>query len=248
MYTATEKDEDLRFYLDQVGKTKVLNREEEVEFARLCRAGDGKAKDSLIVSNLRYVIAAALKYRRKCRLPLLALINEGNMGLVVAASKFDPSKGYRFISYAKWWVKYFMLRAITDDYTSGRCRRKDSRFHGAVEGPSPALLSLDQLLSDENDPEKSELLTDRRGGNLPHERLVRMNLREIVEEALDKLKPIERDVVVRHFGLNGEEPSSMGEIGKSYNLTKERIRQIQGSAFEKMRRPLLMRAAIDFVG
>jgi RNA polymerase primary sigma factor len=255
MYAAIDKDEDIRFYLDQVGKTRVLSRDEETECARLCRAGDVKAKNTLIVSNLRYVVAAALRYRKKCRLPLLNLVNEGNMGLVVAASKFDPSKGFRFISYAKWWVKYYMLRAITDDYTSGRYRRNDVRLRGAGDAERrsetasfPQLLSLDQIVSDESDPEKSARLADPRGSNSPLERVVERNLREIIGEALAKLKPIERDVVVRHFGLNGEEPTSMGEIGKSYNLTKERIRQIEGSALEKMKYPLLKRMAFDFVG
>jgi RNA polymerase primary sigma factor len=254
MYTEAEKDDDIRFYLDQVRKTKVLTMEEEAECARLCRDGDARAKDALIVSNLRFVVAAALRYRRKCRLPLLALVNEGNMGLVVAASKFDPSKGFRFISYAKWWVKYYMLRAITDDYTFGRYRRNDARLRGAgkaerlsEEAPAPPILSLDQIVSDDGDPGKSEHLVDRRSGNAPLERALDRNLREIIEEALAKLKPIERDVVVRHFGLNGEEPSSMGEIGKSCHLTKERIRQIEGSALKKMKYPLLKRMAFDFI-
>jgi RNA polymerase primary sigma factor len=249
MYTAAGNDEDIRFYLDQVGKTRVLSREEEAECARLCRAGDARAKDALIVSNLRYAVAVALRYKKKCRLPFLTLVNEGNMGLVVAASKFDPLKGYRFISYAKWWVKYYVLRAITDDYTSGRHRRNDARLRGTAResGPSAPVLSLDQLVSDESDPEKSEHLTDRRSENAPFDRAVERNLREIIEEALAKLKPIERDVIVRHFGLNGEEPTSMGEIGKSHNLTKERIRQIEGAALKKMKYPLIKRMAFDFV-
>jgi RNA polymerase primary sigma factor len=250
MYTEHAKDEDIRFYLEKIRGTKVLKKEEEAECARLCKAGDRKAKDALIISNLRYVVAVALRYRKKCRLPLLALVNEGNMGLVVAAEKFDPSKGYRFITYAKWWVKYYILRAITDDYTSGRFRRKDARLRAELQGPGPSapVLSLDQLLSEENDPEKSEHLVDRSGGNAPLDRAVDANLREIIGEALAKLKPIERDVIVRHFGLNGGRPSSMGEIGKSYNLTKERIRQIEGSALKKMKHPLQRRMAFDFVG
>jgi RNA polymerase primary sigma factor len=248
MYTEIAMDEDVRFYLEKIRGTRVLKKDEEAECARLCKAGDKKAKDALIVSNLRFVVAMALKYRKKCRLPLLALVNEGNMGLVVAASKFDPSKGSRFISYAKWWVKYYMLRAITDDYTSGRYRRNDARLRGAVrrEGPVPQLLSLDRLISEESDPEKSEHLVDRRSGNAPLEQAVDRNLREIIDEALAKLKPIERDVIVRHFGLNGDRPASMGEIGKSYNLTKERIRQIEGSALKKMKYPLQKRMAFDF--
>ena len=250
MYAEHAKDEDIRFYLEKIRGTKVLKKEEEAGCARLCKAGDKEAKDALIVSNLRYVVAVALKYRKKCRLPLLALVNEGNMGLVVAAAKFDPSKGYRFITYAKWWVKYYMLRAITDDYTAGRYRRNDARNRAArqVPGPYAPVLSLDQLLSDENDPEKSEHLVDRRSGSAPPDRAVDANLREIIGEALAKLKPIERDVIVRHFGLNGDQPSSMGEIGKSYNLTKERIRQIEGSALKKMKYPLQKRMALDFVG
>ena len=143
-----------------------------------------------------------------------------------------------------------MLRAITDDYTSGRYRRNDARIRAARQAPGPSapVLSLDQLLSDENDPEKSEHLIDRRSGNAPLDRVVDGNLRDIIDEALARLKPMERDVVVRHFGLDGHQPSSMGEIGKSYNLTKERIRQIEGSAFKKMKYPLQKRTAFDFVG
>ncbi len=108
------------------------------------------------------------------------------------------------------------------------------------------VLSLDQLLSEENDPEKSEHLVDRRIGNAPLDRVVDRNLHEIIDEALTKLKPIEKDVIVRHFGLNGDRPASMGEIGKSYNLTKERIRQIESSALKKMKYPLQKRMAFDF--
>lgn len=120
---------------------------------------------------------------------------------------------------------------ITDDYTSGRFRRNDAKLR--VERPAPHL-SLDQLLSDEGEPEKSEYLVDRRSGNAPLDSAIDGNLLEIINDALMKLKPIERDVIVRHYGLNGGQPSSMGEIGKSCNLTKEKIRQIEGSAHPMM--------------
>ena len=254
-----EEDEGFRVYLEQVRRIKLLTREEEAERARLSAAGDGEARDALILSNLRYVVAVALMYRRRCRLPLLQLINEGNMGLVKAASKYDAARGHRFISYAKWWVKYYILRAITDHYTGGiAARRDDPRFAGAGESGGdeesarkpPRLfcpLSLEHLLSEETDPDKSEYLVDRREGSSPAGAALDRNLRDIINDALARLKPIEREVVVRHFGLNGEKPASMGEIGKSYNLTKERIRQIEGTALGKMKYPMLKRRASDFI-
>jgi len=250
--------DSLNLYLKQVRKYRVLEKEEEIEYAKRAAQGNGKAREMLILSNLRYAVSVALRYKN-FGVPLLTLINEGNMGLIRAAGKFDVSRGARFVTYAKHWIKYYVLRAIYEYstlirfplkyatllYRDDDLTQKDHDLHKLISCSHH--LSLDQLMDQELNPDETRYLTERCVHDSPEEGAVKKNLREIIDDALMKLKPIEREVIIRHFGLKGQRPVTMGEIGKKYNVTKERIRQIECTALSKMRYPMTKRNVLDFI-
>jgi RNA polymerase primary sigma factor len=248
----------VQIYLKQIEGIKVLSREEEAHYARKAAKGDKAAKDKLITSNLRFVVSIAVKYQN-LGLPLMDLINEGNMGLIRAVDKFDVTKGFKFISYARWWIRHYILKAIFEQSTSIKLPLKyATHLSQKNENSDDAELvkklkqiyrpvSLDQKLSDDGNSDTILDLVDDGRYEEPEKAVLDRNLREIIDDVLTKLKPIERDVIRRHFGLNGDNPLTLKEIGEKYNLTKERIRQIEHTALDKMRYPMLKRKVLDFM-
>jgi RNA polymerase primary sigma factor len=247
----------VQIYLKQIENIPVLSREEEEEVAMHAARGDQKAKEKLIVSNLRFVVSIAVKYQN-LGLPLMDLINEGNMGLIRAVEKFDVSRGFKFISYARWWIRHFILKAIFEQSTSIKLPLKYatqlSKKNDIDDDELVARLkqiyrpvSLDQKLSDDSNSDTILDLVDSSNYDMPEKTMLENNLKEIISEVLYKLKPIERDVISRHFGLNGTPPLTLKEIGQKYNLTKERIRQIEHSALNKLRYPMRKKKVLDFV-
>lgn len=247
----------VQIYLKQIENIPVLSREEEEICARKAAAGDQKEKERLIVSNLRFVVSIAVKYQN-LGLPLMDLINEGNMGLIRAVEKFDVNKGFKFISYARWWIRHFILKAIFEQSTSIKLPLKyASQLSKNDEINDTEMVqklrqiyrpvSLDQKLSEDNNSDTILDLVDSSKYDLPDKFVMEQNLKEIISEIMFKLKPIERDVISRHFGLNGKPPLTLKEIGEKYNLTKERIRQIEHTALDKLRYPMKKRRILDFV-
>jgi RNA polymerase primary sigma factor len=247
----------VQIYLKQIENIPVLTREEEGSVALEAAEGNQKAKEKLIVSNLRFVVSIAVKYQN-LGLPLMDLINEGNMGLIRAVEKFDVSKGFKFISYARWWIRHFILKAIFEQSTSiklplkyaTQLSKKDDIDEDELVQKLRQIyrpVSLDQKLSDDNNSDTIVDLVDSSKYDLPEKIVMENNLKEIIEEIMFKLKPIERDVISRHFGLNGKTPLTLKEIGEKYNLTKERIRQIEHSALDKLRYPMKKKKVLDFV-
>jgi len=247
----------VQIYLKQIENIPVLSREEEEICARKAAAGDQKEKERLIVSNLRFVVSIAVKYQN-LGLPLMDLINEGNMGLIRAVEKFDVNKGFKFISYARWWIRHFILKAIFEQSTSIKLPLKyASQLSKNDEVNDTEMVqklrqiyrpvSLDQKLSEDNNSDTILDLVDSNKYDLPDKVVMEQNLKEIISEIMFKLKPIERDVISRHFGLNGKPPLTLKEIGEKYNLTKERIRQIEHTALDKLRYPMKKRRVLDFV-
>jgi RNA polymerase primary sigma factor len=247
----------VQIYLKQIENIPVLSREEEEICARKAAAGDQKEKERLIVSNLRFVVSIAVKYQN-LGLPLMDLINEGNMGLIRAVEKFDVNKGFKFISYARWWIRHFILKAIFEQSTSIKLPLKyASQLSKNDEINDTEMVqklrqiyrpvSLDQKLSEDNNSDTILDLVDSSKYDLPDKVVMEQNLKEIISEIMFKLKPIERDVISRHFGLNGKPPLTLKEIGEKYNLTKERIRQIEHTALDKLRYPMKKRRVLDFV-
>ena len=260
--TKLEKTESLAIYLKEINNIPLLTPEEEKEYAILATKGDKKAKQKLIDSNLRFVVKIAKKYRNN-GLSFSDLISEGNIGLMLAADKFDPSKGFRFISYAVWWIKQTILKAISEK--SKLIRLPVNRINelsrieaehekkGATVGEiatamnidAPTLtamlnvsqkpLSFDEPIKRGEETVVGELLKDETHPS-PETDVLNQSLKDEIQTMLSTLSNREAEILKYRFGLAGEEPHSLLEVGMEFNLTKERIRQIEKKSIEKLKR------------
>jgi len=260
----------LSVYLREINKIPLLTREEEVNLAKNARDGSQDAKDKIIQANLRFVVNVAKKYQNQ-GLTLSDLISEGNLGLITAVDKFDVDKGYHFISYAVWWIKQSILKAICEksrmirlplnranellqiekvkrEIGSNKDGEADieeiadfldmdkSRINDLINA-SKEFVSLETPLSSDKDANTiSDLMEDTKGAD-PEEVLIDQTLQDSIENVLSTLTAKESNVIRYRFGLNGERPHSLKEIGDKYNLTKERIRQIEKKAISRLRHP-----------
>jgi RNA polymerase primary sigma factor len=261
----------LSVYLREINKIPLLTRAEEIDLARRAAKGLQEAKDKLIKANLRFVVNVAKKYQNQ-GLTLSDLISEGNLGLITAVDKFDVEKGYHFISYAVWWIKQSILKAICEksrmirlplnranellqiekvkrEIGSNKDGEADideiadfldmdkSRINDLINA-SKEFVSLETPLSSDKDANTiSDLMEDTKGAD-PEEILINNTLQDSIEEVLSTLTEKESNVIKYRFGLNGERPHSLKEIGDKYNLTKERIRQIEKKAISRLRHPI----------
>jgi RNA polymerase primary sigma factor len=261
----------LSVYLREINKIPLLTRAEEINLARSAAKGFQDAKDKLIKANLRFVVNVAKKYQNQ-GLTLSDLISEGNLGLITAVDKFDVEKGYHFISYAVWWIKQSILKAICEksrmirlplnranellqiekvkrEIGSNKDGEADideiadfldmdkSRINDLINA-SKEFVSLETPLSSDKDANTiSDLMEDTKGAD-PEEVLINNTLQDSIEEVLSTLTEKESNVIKFRFGLNGERPHSLKEIGDKYNLTKERIRQIEKKAISRLRHPI----------
>lgn len=260
----------LSVYLREINKIPLLTRKEEVDLARKAALGTKCAKEKLIKANLRFVVNVAKKYQNQ-GLTLSDLISEGNLGLITAVDKFDVEKGYHFISYAVWWIKQSILKAICEksrmirlplnranellqiekvkrEIGSNKDGEADieeiadfldmdkSRINDLINA-SKEFVSLETPLSSDKDANTiSDLMEDTKGAD-PEKVLVNSTLQDSIESVLATLTEKESNVIKYRFGLNGERPHSLKEIGDKYNLTKERIRQIEKKAISRLRHP-----------
>ena len=220
-------------YLSDIGRERLLTAEEEAELARRTQAGDASARRRLVSANLRFVVSVARNYRGR-GVPLVDLVNEGNLGLVRAADRFDPGRGVRFISYAHFWVRRAMMQSIMSESE----RRSPS-------DPAPRRLSLDDPVTG-GACTLAELLPDERtpppGARLAHDRLC-----EAVEASLTDLPPRERDVVRRYFGLGGEGTLNLGEIASDLGVSRERVRQLKERGLSRLRASALRHGLHRFI-
>jgi RNA polymerase primary sigma factor len=260
----------LSVYLREINKIPLLTRKEEVALARMAKVGEPEAKDRLIKANLRFVVNVAKKYQNQ-GLTLSDLISEGNLGLITAVDKFDVDKGYHFISYAVWWIKQSILKAICEksrmirlplnranellqiekvkrEIGSNKDGEADieeiadfldmdkSRINDLINA-SKEFVSLETPLSSDKDANTiSDLMEDTKGAD-PEKILIDRTLQDSIKHVLSTLTEKEANVIKYRFGLNGERPHSLKEIGDKYNLTKERIRQIEKKAISRLRHP-----------
>ena len=226
-------------YLQEIGHEELISAEEEVELARRIKTGDRKALEKLTKANLRFVVSVAKQYQNQ-GLSLPDLINEGNIGLLKAAEKFDETRGFKFISYAVWWIRQSILQAIAEQ---GRVVRLPLNQVGSVNRINKVLSKFEQ--ENERRPSVDEIADKT---DLPHEKiedvlkvnsstdedLLKESLRAEIASALSVLNDRERNVIEAFYGINQPE-CTMEEIGKKYGLTRERVRQIREKAIRRLK-------------
>ena len=258
----------LDVYLHEINKTPLLKREEEQALARKIHKGDKDALDMLVKANLRFVVSIAKQYANQ-GLALEDLINDGNLGLIKAAHRFDEKRGFKFISYAVWWIRQAMLQSLAEHsrivrlplnragtlYRIGKASRQLDQELGRA--PSAAEIAKKLKLSEEevedtmhianthvslddpysNDQDDSALVDYLMDDNaqMPDEHTYERALSDDMERALDTLSEREKLILMLYFGLSGEEPLTLEEIGKKLGLTRERIRQIKEKAIIRLR-------------
>ena len=269
--TNTQDKEILSTYLKEINRIPLLTNEREYELSVKAKAGDKKARELLITSNLRFVVNVAKKFQGQ-GLAIEDLIDEGNIGLMIALDKFDPEKGYHFISYAVWWIRQAIMKAICDKGRSVRLPLNrsnelfqiqkaqkyllkangeeasleelaketglDSELIGDLLNISRDMISFDAPIASSDDSADSlvgDFIQDDGFG--PEELTIQKCLREDIDKVLSTLSEKEKDIITLRFGLNNKAPMSLKEIGEVYNLTKERIRQIEKRALERLQQP-----------
>lgn len=254
-------------YLQEIGKVDLITAEEEVDLAQRIKAGDKIALEKLTKANLRFVVSVAKQYQNQ-GLSLPDLINEGNLGLIKAAKRFDETRGFKFISYAVWWIRQSILQALAEQSRIVRLPlnkigsiNKINKAYAALEqeherAPSAEEIS-DQLDMTEDDVkesiknsgrhvsmdaplvegEDSNLYDVLRSGESPNpdRELLNESLRIEIERALQTLTPREADLIRLYFGLNGQHPMTLEEIGETFDLTRERVRQIKEKAIRRLK-------------
>jgi len=257
----------LSFYMKELNKIPLLTREEEVDLAIKAKNGDQRAHDKMIESNLRFVVKIAKNYQNQ-GLPLADIINEGNIGLMIALDKFDVDKGYHFISYAVWWIRQSIVKAINEKSRAVRLPLNRSNELLQIQKAQKALMhengqeptveeiahetgldssNVDVLMSISRDliSLDAPVFTDNQTSSIgdyiesshatPDEQVMNTLLIEDINEALNILTDKEKDILEHRFGLNGKAQMSLKEIGELYNLTKERIRQIEKKTIMKLK-------------
>jgi len=254
-------------YLKEISAYPLLKREDEVELAQRIRKGDEEALDKLVRSNLRFVVSVAKKYQNQ-GVALSDLINEGNLGLIRAAHKFDETKGIKFISYAVWWIRQAILQALAEQSRivrvplnrAGALHRIGKRSAALLQelGREPTVeeladeldlsedevrrtlslsqshLSLDAPLTPGEDNRLLDYLPDQFAAG-PDDETYDQALMDTVEEALGTLKEREAKILRLYFGLDGQEPMTLEEIGSILGVTRERVRQIKEKALLRLR-------------
>lgn len=254
-------------YLQEIGKVGLISADEEVELAQKIKAGDQKALDKLTKANLRFVVSVAKQYQNQ-GLTLPDLINEGNLGLIKAAQRFDETRGFKFISYAVWWIRQSILQALAEQ---SRIVRLPLNKIGSINKINKKYAELEQL--NERAPSAEEIaqeldmteedvkeslknsgrhismdapLVEGEDSNLydvlksgespnPDRELMNESLRIEIERALQTLTPREADVIRLYFGLGGQHTMTLEEIGETFDLTRERVRQIKEKAIRRLK-------------
>ncbi len=256
----------LQLFLKGIGKVRLLTAQEEVGLAKRIERGDLNAKQKMVESNLRLVVSIAKHYRNQ-GLPFLDLIQEGTIGLVRAAEKFDYRRGFKFSTYATWWIRQAIARSLADKARTiripvhiveklnriGRAERKLMTGLGReattdeiaeVTGIEPdhvesirrsaqAPISLEKPIGDEGQAEFGQLIVDERAES-PYERAAEILTNEALREALENLSYRERRVIELRYGLGDQHPRTLDEVGRAFNVTRERIRQVEHQALRKL--------------
>ncbi len=263
----TRPKQSIEKYLEEIGGFSPLPPEQEIELTRRIRKGESTALDKLVKANLRFVISVAKEYQGQ-GLPLQDLISEGNLGLIKAAQRFDETRGFKFISYAVWWIRQSILQALAEQSRVvrlplnrvgainkvGRVLEKLEKRYGRepsmqevadtmemsdyevadVLKTSARHLSLDEPFKEEEGNNLLDVLESDRYAP-PDDSLMQESLKEEIDKVLITLKPREAEIIRLYFGLEGDRPLTLEEIGEHFKLTRERVRQIKEKALRRMR-------------
>lgn len=264
-------DDSVRLYLREIGKIPLLSLEEETELAQRVVKGDQKAKDKMVEANMRLVVSIAKRYSGR-GLDLLDLIQEGNTGLLRAVEKFNPDKGFKFSTYATWWIRQAITRAIADQARTIRIpvhmvetinkvlrttRKLTTELNREPTNEEIAkeldmetekvdyvmrikqdIASLDASVGRDGDDEDSVLgdfVEDEERAS-PEDSAVTQILKEQLAEILSTLSEREQKIIRMRFGIGGERPHTLEEVGAEFSVTRERIRQIEAKALSKLRK------------
>ncbi len=272
-------DDPVKIYLKEIGRVPLLTPEEEIELAQRMAQGDPKAKQRLSEANLRLVVSIAKKYVGR-GMQFLDLIQEGNLGLIKAVEKFDYTKGYKFSTYATWWIRQAITRAIADQArtiripvhmvetitkvkkVSSTLLHKNGREATAEEIAEELKLPLDRVreiirisqdpvsletpIGEEEDSHLGDFIPDEEAP-APAEAASQMLLKEQLNEVLNTLTEREGKVLRLRFGLEDGRQRTLEEVGKEFNVTRERIRQIEAKALRKLRHPSRSKKLKDFL-
>lgn len=271
-------DDGVRHYLHRIGQVPLLTPEQELALAQRIEQDDDEARHRLTEANLRLVVSIAKRYSGRTNLSLLDLIQEGNLGLMKAVEKYDYRRGYKFSTYATWWIRQAITRAIADQSRTiriplhisetltklvrasrrlqERLGRNPSREELAEESGlsverlnailrlTPEPLSLEAPLGEGDEGAIADRIAD---GAEPSDTVANQLLREEVESLLDSLNEREREVLKLRFGLPDGYPRTLEEVGRAFNLSRERVRQIEIRALRKLRRKPGRRELLDYL-
>lgn len=272
-------EDPVRMYLKEIGTVPLLSAEEELDLAKKKAEGSTYAKERLIEANLRLVVSIAKRYTGR-GMSFLDLVQEGNLGLIKGVEKFDYTKGYKLSTYATWWIRQSVTRALADQARTirvpvhmvetinkmSKMQRKltlDLGYEPSVTELAKALdmsedkvmeimqiarepASLETPIGEEDDSNLGDFVADNNAVT-PEGNVESVMLREHIDSLLEDLKERERQVIVLRFGLEDGHPRTLEEVGKEFNVTRERIRQIEAKALRKLRNPVRSKRIRDFL-
>ena len=248
-------DDPVKTYLKEIGRVPLLTAGQEMALAKAARAGDAEARRALSEANLRLVVSVAKRYAGR-GLPFLDLIQEGNLGLMKAAEKFEPERGFKFSTYATWWIRQSITRAIADQGRTIRIPVHLVESAAALDMEpdkvrellqlSQEPISLETPVGEEEDAHLEDFIQDEDAG-VPVDEPGRQLLRRELLHVLKSLTPREERVITLRFGLEDGRARTLEELGKEFNVTRERVRQIEAKALRKLRHPSRAKLLRDYL-
>lgn len=272
-------EDPVRMYLKEIGTVQLLSADEEIRLAKLKEEGNVAAKERLIEANLRLVVSIAKRYTGR-GMSFLDLVQEGNLGLIKGVEKFDYKKGYKLSTYATWWIRQSVTRALADQARTirvpvhmvetinrmSKMQRKltlelgyepsTAELAQALDMTEEKVLEIMQIarepasletpIGEEDDSNLGDFVADNNTVT-PEQNIETVMLREHIDILLEDLKDREKQVIVLRFGLEDGHPRTLEEVGKAFNVTRERIRQIEAKALRKLRNPVRSKKIKDFL-
>ena len=271
-------DDQVKNYLQRISEYHPLSREEEYKLGKEIQKGNKKALEKLVLSNLKFVVTIANRYKIS-GIPMVDLINQGNVGLLEAAKRFDPDKGVKFISYAVWWIRQSIIQSLAEQSGTVKLPIKQAsilyKINGAIETLTKELgrepksneiaeylnlseedienilrvsrnyLSLEAPIKDGEDRSFIDFLESNKQD--VEDSIIHKTLTDSLNEIIEELPEREKKIVVWRFGLNGEVPKTLEEIGQALTISRERVRQVESRALMKLKKKALKRKLTDYL-